>query len=528
MQQAPVSQSIAVSGPTRNEKILFWASFFTLIAEGMGFSVRGGILLDWSRQFGFTQSDLGGITGGGLTGFGITIIAFSIFADRVGYGRLMVTAFLLHFSSAVVTLAATPIFHAYGKEAAYQCLYWGMFLFALGNGTCEAVINPLTATMFPRRKTHWLNILHAGWPAGLLLGALVGVFFKMVGNVRWEVQMSMFLIPTLAYGVMMVGRHFPPSETRASGITFITMLKEFASPLLLFLLVLHALQGYMELGTDSWISNITGSIMESPSRGLMLFMWTSALMLGLRFFAGPIVHRISPIGLLFCGAATAAVGLLLLGHAATAQGCLIAATIYGVGKTFNWPTMLGVVSERFPRGGALTLGVMGGVGMLSAGLLGSPGIGYTQDHYASHYLERVAPHTYERYMSDRPKGFLFFHKIVGLDGSKVAILSDGGAQLQRDLEIAGSKDPHLNTLNAWWQQAKAFEHEDGPPVKAATLHGDKKAMTAIAVVPTLMALGFLILLIYFRTIGGYKAQVIAGHAARDEKFLGGVEGTAGL
>ena len=129
--------------------ILFWASFMTLIAGGVGFAVRAGILGDWGRQFGFTQFDLGNITGAGLWGFPIAIIPLSFLADRVGYKPLMVIAFLLHLSSAIVTLAATAVFSAYGHDAAYWCLYIGTFIFSLGNGACEAFINPLTATLFP-------------------------------------------------------------------------------------------------------------------------------------------------------------------------------------------------------------------------------------------------------------------------------------------------------------------------------------------------------------------------------------------
>src|SRR6478752_4947443 len=101
--------------PSASNKILFWASFFTLIAAGIGFSVRGVILKDWGDQFGFTQSELGTITGGGLTAFGLSIIFFSFFADRFGYGKLMLVAFLLHASSAIVTFAATPVFESMGK-----------------------------------------------------------------------------------------------------------------------------------------------------------------------------------------------------------------------------------------------------------------------------------------------------------------------------------------------------------------------------------------------------------------------------
>jgi MFS family permease len=556
-----------------NDKRLFWASFLTLIAAGVGFSIRGAILGEWGKQFGFTQSELGGITGGGLIGFGLTIIGLSFFADLVGYGPLMVLAFLLHVSSAALTLAATPIFNAYGKDATYLCLYWGMFLFALGNGTCEAVINPLTATLFPNNKTHWLNILHAGWPGGLILGAVLGLIFNWIGNVRWEIQMSAFLIPTVLYGALMFGRTFPHSEAKVAGATLGDMLKElgllgagvvvaflglwlssilsslglpgaigwgiavvlliaFGSVsqfqighwMLAMLLILHAMVGYVELGTDSWISNITGNILDNKNYGLMLFVWTSGLMFVLRFFAGPIVHKISPLGLLFCSAVLASVGLVLLGNAFGAVACIVAATVYGFGKTFFWPTMLGVVSERFPRGGAITLGTIGGVGMLSAGLLGGPGIGYKQDYFATRKLEEMDPAAYKRYKSDDVNRFLFFPPISGLDGSKVAALQDNGAQLRDDiaaLEKSGRKlsdDKNLESLNAWWQSAKVYADADKVPIKDAGLYGGRMALIWTAAVPATMALGYLFLILYFRTQGGYQQVHIGGEEEKKKEL----------
>ena len=565
--------------PGRSEKILFWASFLTLIAAGIGFSIRGAILGLWSQQFGFTMSELGGITGGGLVGFGITIIALSFFADRVGYGPLMALAFLLHFSSAVVTLAATPIFNAFGKEATYWCLYVGMFLFSLGNGTCEAVINPLTATLFPRNKTHWLNILHAGWPGGLVLGALLGVIFEKVGGIRWEIQMVTFMVPVLAYGVLMLGRRFPRSEASVSGINLRSMMQEIgllgaavaclllglwlsgicdgaglpgaigwvlAAGLLVvfgyfsafrvghwmlaFLFLIHALVGSVELGTDSWISLITGKIMENKTSGLLLFIWTSGLMFVLRFFAGPIVHKISPVGLLLVSAVLGCTGLLLLGQANGVLFCILAATVYGFGKTFLWPTMLGVASERFPRGGALALGTVGGIGMLSAGLLGGPGIGYGQDYFASRQLQEAAPDTYQRYKSDDKNTFLFFPAISGLDGSRVATLKTDGAQLQADiaaLERSGrtlADDKNLEKLATWWEKAKGYAKEDVGPVTKAELYGGQMALTYTAGIPATMALCYLLLFLYFKARGGYKAEVLVGHDAVDEEFTGGTEG----
>jgi MFS family permease len=455
---------------------IFWASFLTLIAAGTGFAVRTDVLGEWSRLFGFTKTELGTITGGGLTGMAFTIIGFSLFADRVGYKLILVGAFLLHVLSAVVTLAATPVFHSAGKDATYWCLYVGMFMFSLGNGMCEAAINPLVATLYPKQKTHYLNILHAGWPGGLILGGLLAFCFvgedSVVKPLRWEIPMAFFLIPVLWYGFITIKERFPISEARAAGVKFGEMLAQFLSPILLLLLVLHALVGYVELGTDSWITNIMEDFIPNS---VLLLVYTAGLMFVLRFFAGPIVERINPLGLLFVSAILGCIGLYLMGSmlaAASAAGVLVAATIYGIGKTFLWPTMLGVVGERFPKGGALTMGAMGGIGMLSAGVLGGPGIGYTQDVNTVRKLETLNPAVYAEVKSDEHNHFLFFPPVQGLDGTRVA-------ELPKDSTAAQE-------------------------VKQATDFGRQMALKVTAAIPAAMAVGYLILLVYFRAIGGYK------------------------
>ncbi|MEM8734133.1 MAG: MFS transporter, partial [Planctomycetota bacterium] len=364
-----------------NAQRLLWAGFVAILAAGIGFSVRGAsVLAAWSQDFGFTQTELGGITGGGLVGFGIVIIISSFLAEAIGFAKLMYFAFAVHFLSAVVTLAAPAVYSAAGKDATFWTLYAGMFLFAIGNGVCEAVVNPLTATLFPNNKTHYLNILHAGWPAGLIIGGVAAIF--MADSVSWQIQISLFLIPVIIYGIMIFGQEMPKTDASAAGVSVGDILLQFAAPMLLFLLLIHAMVGYVELGTDSWIARITGSILDETT-GRWLFVYTSALMFILRFVAGPIVHKISPLGLLFVSAILATVGLYFLGGVGTTFAAIAALTIYGFGKTFFWPTMLAVVSERYPKGGAVTLGMVGGVGMLSAGLLGGPGIGFKQDKFAS-------------------------------------------------------------------------------------------------------------------------------------------------
>lgn len=550
-----------------NAHRLLWAGFMAILASGVGFSIRAGILSQWAEQYGFTQTELGAITGGGLTGFGIIILISSLLADKVGYGKLMVTAFGMHLLSAVLTLATGAAYASGGKPAAFQCLFWGMFLFAVGNGIAEAVVNPLVATLFSRSKTHYLNILHAGWPGGLIIGGLLSYLFGggSVGSwvpfaqpVRWQIQIAMFLIPVVLYGVMLLGQRFPKSEASQQGVSYINMLRELGmlgaavicvllglffyndlgldvtmsmlaagavwlafsfaigfrpGPILLaILLITHAMVGYVELGTDSWIAKITGAIMENKQRGLLLFVYTSALMFILRFFAGPIVERISPLGLLLASAILGATGLTLLSGATTVLLCVVAATVYACGKTFLWPTMLAVASEQFPRGGAITIGAVGGIGMLSAGLLGGPGIGFKQDYFASQYLKQQDAATFERYKAPNENTFLVFNT-VGLDGLKVGVLDDGGKEATRALEIM-KKDATANAsgvasqqeLVDWWNNtAKPTAEADKPLVSAAGLAGGRKALELTAIVPATMAAIYLLMILYFKARGGYKA-----------------------
>jgi MFS family permease len=299
--------------------------------------------------------------------------------------------------------------------------------------------------------------------------------------------------------------------------------------MLAFLYVLHALVGFVELGTDSWIIDISKTVLSDKNWALIAFIWTNVLMFTLRFFAGPIVHKISPIGLLFGSAVVGTIGLLLLGQPFinSVPLWLLATSIYGVGKTFYWPTMLGVVSERFPKGGALALGFSGGIGMLSAGILGSSLIGYMQDYASTEQLqmESNASAAYQRYKSDdviSPVPGL--PGIAGLDNAKVGVLNDNGAQLEADRQLlkkTGQTDKNLDQLDAWWNNsAKQSAEQDKPKIDEATLHGDRMALTWTAAVPATMAVGYLILLLYFMMRGGYKQVHISGRGEEVEDTQG--------
>jgi hypothetical protein len=149
--------------------------------------------------------------------------------------------------------------------------------------------------------------------------------------------------------------------------------------------------------------------------------------------------------------------------------------------------MLGVVSERFPRGGALTLGAVGAAGVFSGGLLGTTGIGYVQDFYAAGKLSQEAPAIYESYAASEKKGFLFFPTTTGLDGTKV-----GAIQARPEAELTDAEKS----------------------VRAAVIHGGRMSLKWTSLVPLAMAIGYLLLIVYFKATGGYKQVHIGSSNAR--------------
>ncbi len=517
-----------------NAKRLLWAGFLAILAAGIGFGIRGGILANWAAEFGFTGAQLGAIGGAGFTGFCFGIIIGGVVVDKIGYGKLIVAAFLFHVLSAFVTFGANG---GQAQGTAYMFLYLGTFIFALANGTLEAVANPLVSTLFPNNRTHYLNILHASWPAGLVLGGLVGWILGDGMHVGWKVQLGLFLVPTVLYGFAFYGQTFPKSEASAKGLSVGQMLHQvgllgalvacvlvglffkdqlggillfftnssfFVSSawswlswavafalliavgvqtnfsvgsILLFVLFLtHTLVGAVELGTDGWIQNITGNIL-TPAQGKILFVFTSLLMFSLRFSASFIERtlKISPIGLLFICAILGAIGLRMVSGIETFVGAMVALAVYALGKTFFWPTMLAVVGDRFPRTGAVAMSIMGGIGMMSAGLLGGPGLGYAKDRFTAEHLSATAPAVYQEYKAPVPSKFLFLEEVTGLDGTK---LSAAQTAVSRTAE----------------QQL----------VADASIKGDRETLKADSFIPVAMAGVYILLFVYFKSIGGYR------------------------
>ncbi len=345
-----------------------------LIATSVAFATVGAIMLALKREFGLTNQDVGWIGGAALWGFAVSQLVFAPLCDTLGMRFLLRLSFLGHLAGTLIMILA----------GGFWTLFAGALVIAMANGLVEAACNPLVASLYPENKTVKLNQFHVWFPGGVALGGLASFGLDYVGIGAWQLKLGLILVPTLAYGWLLLTQPFPATEGVRAGVGVGEMFKaSFNTPLMWVMVGAMALTASVELGPNRWIP----AVLEAGGMaGILVLVWINGLMAVLRYRAGPVVKRLSPTGVLLASAALSGVGLLALSFAGTVQATFASATVFAVGVCYFWPTMLGVVSERVPKSGALGLGLMGAVGTAVVGLVTSPMMGQVADRYAHERL----------------------------------------------------------------------------------------------------------------------------------------------
>ena len=350
-----------------NVRRLFVASCLSLLTTSMVFAIRGDIEADLSTAFHLTKEQMGLIWGPAFWGFTLAIFISGLIVDAVGMRALHVASSLGYIGGILLVLVAPrpagPVSSIFGSTGTLL-LYAAFLIMGLSQGLVEGVINPLVATIFKENKTQKLNVLHAWWPGGMVVGGLTAVVLTQLGA-SWQVKLASILVPAVIYLGMVLGQEYPRTERVQSNVSTGEMFKEATKPMFLLLFACMWMTAASELGPDQWFPSIMKQL--TGLEGVLFLVYTAGLMFVLRFFFGGVAHRFSPFGVLTVCSILCALGLYWLGSLKTGTSplvAIVAATLFGVGKTYYWPTMLGVTSELFPKGGALLLALMGGAGML--------------------------------------------------------------------------------------------------------------------------------------------------------------------
>jgi MFS family permease len=345
-----------------NRTQLFRASCLSLLVTSLSFGIRAGILNDQGVRFHLNASELGTIAATAFWGFPLAIIVGGFIVDIIGMKKLLVSAFVFHLIGILLTIFANG----------YWTLFLSTLMIGIANGTVEASCNPLVASLYTDNKTTKLNHFHLWFPAGIVIGTLIvfGLDKALAHGVSpkpyWisQLEVAIMLIPTLAYGFLFSKLEFPVTERVSAGVSTSDMYKALINPLFVFMIICMFGTAITELFTNQWTDVLFKTVTDNAI--LILTFVASVQVLG-RAFAGPIVHRVAPQGVLLISAVLSALGIFLMINL-HGDAIYLAAVVFGLGVAFFWPCMIGFVAENLPRTGAVGLNLMGGAGMFGVSI----------------------------------------------------------------------------------------------------------------------------------------------------------------
>src|SRR5687767_4724604 len=317
--------------PTIRRNQLFIASCIALVVTAMTFAFRASLEGIWGREFNLDKEQVGWVFSPAFWGFTLAMVFGGPLVDVLGMKRLIGLAFIGHVAGVIVYLIA--------KDA--TMLFIGTLFIGIGNGMVEAACNPLVVSLFPKNKTTMLNRFHVWFPGGNVIGGLLAYFVLTQWNLDWRILMIPLFIAAIIYGMMFLKLKFPQTERVTQGITTGQMFQACLNPLFIVMLLCMFLTAATELGTTTWILAL---LEGSGVSGILVLVFIFGIMALGRSFAGPIVHRLNPNGMLIFSAIFSGIGLVLLSNM-SGTAAFGAALVFAIGICFFWPTMLGFVSE---------------------------------------------------------------------------------------------------------------------------------------------------------------------------------------
>lgn len=493
---------ILTHGPTQshfafsamiNKNRLFYGSCLALLTTAFAFTVINGIAFSVKQEFILTNAQLGVFTGVFFIGFTISQVIFSPLCDIIGMRWIVRGAFVGHVAGAILIMIAGQ----------YEMAVAGSLFAGLGAGLVEAGCNPLVAALYPDNKSTKLNHFHMWFPYGNLIAAVVLTLIFANLGAGWRSYLLLILVPAIGYGIMMITAPYPHTEGRSAGVSVGQSFKALFAPIMLIMMPMMLLTASMELPPSAWVPPV---LEAGGVNGLLVFGFIFGIMGTLRLLAGPVVRAFTPTGILFGGAVLTVIGLYLFSSASTLLMTFVTAAIWAVGIAYFWPTMLGFVSERNPKSGALGLGVMGAIGMLAAFFV-TPWLGSVADEKGHATLDETAT------IAVLDSATTTFPALAESAGNQAQDIRDMIGQVQGVLDEANESGslPSGSTMQALRAISQSGLESDVVGEAAGILNpadhaGGQQSFRTLVPFGLILVLVFGVLLVMDRRAGGYKAE----------------------
>lgn len=505
-----------------NRKKIFMGICLALVPTGFSFVLVSNILFQLKSEFILTNAQVGYIGGAALWGMAVSLLTIGPFLEKIGLKKATIGAFICHLLGVTFFLFGFPFA---GDPSAFWILFMGAIGFGAGNGLIEVAGNPLTAALFPNNKTTKLNHFHAFFPGSMVVGGLLGWLMVQTGTVgpidigHWTLQIGIIYIPIFVYGAMLLPEKFPKTETAEAGIPIGEMFRyTLTHPLVWGLIFLKMITLSLEMGPSRWIPEV---LEAAGVHGMLVFVWISGLMVVLRAFAGKFVEKFSPTGMLLGASVLTGIGLLMFAYIETGLlSLMLAATVFACGVAFYFPTMVGLMSERFPKAGSLGIVLLIGVGFFAAG--GSNAImGGIADSYLPDALDEQETVSILEQVEEQYPEYVQQAEAASGNPEQLAALGYRAVDVQNVLHHSeealayyranGELDGNLtgNALRAVadsdLEQEEALIQEAFGILRPADNYGGRMSFLWVGPVAFLVAIVFLILYIRDKREGGYKA-----------------------
>tara|TARA_Y100000389_G_scaffold33691_1_gene28716 strand:- start:1799 stop:3424 length:1626 start_codon:yes stop_codon:yes gene_type:complete len=504
-----------------NRDKLFLGICMALLPTAFSFVLVSNILGQLKTEFILTNADVGYIGGAAMWGMTISLLSVGPFMERFGLKIATICAFFGHLIG--VTLFLVGYFFA-GDPSAFWILFLGAIGMGFGNGMIEVAGNPLTAALYPDNKTTKLNHFHGFYMGGLVFGGLIGWAMSQIGSIgiidigHWTAQMAIVYIPIFIYGWLLFPSKFPKTEIAEAGIPISEMFRyTFTSPKVLGLILLTVFTLGMEMGPMRWIPDLLSS---AGLHGILVLVWMSGLMFLLRMYAGPLVERFSPTGMLLGGSILTFISLLLFSYVETnILPLMFAGAVFAAGMAFFVPNMIGIMSEQFPKAGSLGIVLLIGMGFAGGGVTNAL-IGEVADGYLPEALdEQSTVQILEQVEQEFPT---YLNQALEAKGNSEAMMSLG----YREADIQNILSRTESALNYYRQNNSLEGVATGNALRAlissgisqeveliqeasATLgpadnYGGRMAFRWMSLIPVGVGLIFLVWFIQDKRTGGYK------------------------
>ena len=505
-----------------NRKKIFLGICLALVPTGFSFVLVSNILAQLKTEFILTNAQVGYIGGAALWGMAVSLLTIGPFLEKIGLKRATVGAFICHLAG--VTFFLFGSLYA-GEPNAFWILFMGAIGFGAGNGLIEVAGNPLTASLFPKNKTTKLNHFHAFFPGSMVVGGLLGFAMVEIGSVgfldlgHWTTQIAIIYIPIIIYGILVLPEKFPKTETAEAGIPIGEMVRyTLTHPLVWGLIFLKMITLSLEMGPSRWIPEV---LLAAGVPGILVFVWISVIMVVLRFFAGTFVERFSPTGMLIGASVLTGTGLFMF--ALIEDGIvplMLAATVFGCGIAYFFPTMVGLMSERFPKAGSLGIVLLIGFGFFAAGgsnaIMGSIADSYLPDALDEDQTVNILEQVEERFPAyiDEAEDAAGNPQEMAQLGYRLVDVQNVYERANEALEyyrsngeldgiLTGNALRSINDLSL--NQEQELINEANSILRPADNYGGRMSFLWVAPVAFLVAIVFLVLYIRDKQKGGYKA-----------------------